>query len=182
MKKFILLFAVIFSMAACTNSQKQKNVSEKSAELVVMSVDELLASAKDLVDQEVLVKGTVSHVCKHSGARCFLMGSNEEMTIRVEAGEEIGAFTQEQLGSELEVVGILKEVMVGEATHDEHAHTMGEAEEDHAEDDHKMQEADAEPVYFIEGLKVKELSPAPEEIVTDSIEEIEVDTTEEIVE
>ena len=82
----------------------------------------LYANIEGLVDKEVVVKGTVSHVCKHSGARCFLMGSTEDISIRVEAGEEIGSFMQEQLGSELEIVGILREVAVGDANHDEHAH------------------------------------------------------------
>ncbi len=163
MKKLVIVLLASLAFLSCTNSkQKQQTAEEPAKEVEVMTVDDLYAKVGGLLEKEVVFKGTVTHVCKHGGARCFLMGTNEDITIRVEAGEEIGAFTQEQLGSELEVVGILKEVLVGEATHDEHAHVHGEAEEGHGEDGHEVQTEEAEPVYFVEGLKAVELTPAPE--------------------
>jgi hypothetical protein len=60
-----------------------------------------------------MVKGTVTHVCKEAGARCFVMGSTEDISIRIEAGR-IGSFTQEQMGSDIQVRGTLKEVQLDE--------------------------------------------------------------------
>ncbi|MFA5329122.1 MAG: hypothetical protein WC384_15110 [Prolixibacteraceae bacterium] len=112
MKKAVLLFGLV-ALFACSNQNKQKK-DDKSANLVVLTVDELQAQGKDLVGKEILVKGTVTHVCKESGARCFIMGSTEDASVRIEAGK-IGSFSQEQMGSEIQVRGILQEVKLDEA-------------------------------------------------------------------
>lgn len=166
MKKLALLSLIVVFMISCGQSTKKQETKSAETEnaTVVLSVDELLEQATDLVDNEVVVKGTVFHVCQHGGQRCFLMGSTEDISIRVEAGEKIGAFSQEQMGSDLEIVGILKEVKTEADAHNpgkEHGEAGGEEHEETAEtsEAHKIiaenQEA-AEVVFFIEGLKVKE--------------------------
>jgi hypothetical protein len=153
MKKFVLLSLVAAFLFSCGNS-KQNNSTEN---LVVYSVDELYDHAFELEGQEITVKGTVMHVCKHGGGRCFLMGSNEDFNIRIEAGEKIGAFSQEQMGSDLTVTGILKEVRtLAESA----ACVHGEEDHDHddeTEEAHRViatAEEKAEVVYFVEGLKI----------------------------
>ncbi len=161
----ISLFALL--LFGCGNAPKNQAQGESAAaqpekEAVVYTVDELYANASENVDKEVVVKGTVMHVCKEGGARCFLMGSNENINIRVEAGEKIGAFNQEQMGSDLEIVGILKEVKTEADAHNPGQHE-GDAE---MEEDSTVAQAHkviaetqekAEVVYFLEGVKVKEL-------------------------
>jgi len=161
MKKLALftVFAVI--LFSCGNQQNQKQADgDVEKEVKVLTVDELYKNASDLEDREVLVKGTVMHVCKHGGQRCFIMGSNEDINIRIEAGEKIGAFSQELMGSDVEIVGVLKQVKT-----QADAHNPGEHEDEHKEDSEtenahqiiaESQEA-AEVVYFIEGLKSKEI-------------------------
>ncbi|WP_052671198.1 hypothetical protein [Draconibacterium sediminis] len=165
MKKIALvsLFAVIlFACGQQTKKQEAKIEAEKSA--VVLSVDELLEKAPELADNEVVVKGTVFHVCQQGGERCFLMGSTEDISIRVEAGEKLGAFTQEQMGSELEITGILKEVLTEADAHNpgkEHGEEEGEVEDAETAAAHEVlaeNQAAAERVFFIEGLKVKEMT------------------------
>lgn len=165
MKKIALFAIVALMMFACgqqAKKQEDKKVTYEPIE-VILSVDELLEKAVDFADKEVIVKGTVMHVCQHGGGRCFLMGSSEDITIRVEAGEKIGAFDQEQMGSDLEIVGIFKEVKT-----EADAHNPGKEHGEHAEGEHvddaeteavhkviaENQEA-AERVFFIEGLKVR---------------------------
>ena len=181
-KTMILLFSlvVIFS---CTNQTKQKN-DEKSAELIVLTVDELQAQAKDLVGKEVMVKGTVTHVCKEAGARCFVMGSTEDVSIRIEAGL-IGSFTQEQMGSDIQVRGTLKEVQLdeedlaemeksaaaGESANKDHAlghngpamHSVDGGKHDSTNQVKKIEEMNQKlaeskegsvPVYFLEGIEL----------------------------
>lgn len=166
MKKLALLSFVALLLFGCgtqTNKQKSAVAAENEAEVVALSVDELYEKAVDLTDKEVVVTGTVMHVCQHGGQRCFLMGSTEDITIRVEAGEKIGAFSQEQMGSDLEIVGILKEVKTEADAHNpgrEHGEEQEHDEDAETQEAHRIiaenQEA-AEVVYFIEGLKVKEL-------------------------
>lgn len=164
MKKLALFGIVVFLFFACGNQNKNKQKTDRqTAQVVVLTVDELYQKAPEMTDKEVTVKGTVMHVCKQGGARCFLMGSNEDINIRVEAGEKIGAFSQEQMGSELEISGILKVVKTEADAHNpDHEHGEGEAEhtkDADTEHAHKIiaesQEA-SEVVYFIEGLTVKE--------------------------
>jgi hypothetical protein len=160
MKNLVLLSAIVFLFFGCGNqSKKQQEVVEPVA---VLTVDELYGKAAELADKEVVVKGTVMHVCKEGGARCFLMGSNENINIRVEAGEKIGAFNQEQMGSELEIVGILKEVKTEADAHNPAAeHGDGETVDSAGAAAHEIIAAaqdSVEVVYFIEGLAVKEVS------------------------
>jgi len=164
MKKIAFLsIAVLFLFSCGQQTKKAETKSEDTPkEVVVLTVDQVLEQASELADQEVVIKGTVMHVCQQGGQRCFLMGSNEDVTIRIEAGEKIGAFSQEQMGSELEISGILKEVLTEADAHNPGAeHGETEAKEDaETQDAHKIlaeNQAAAERVFFVEGLAVKEL-------------------------
>ena len=165
MNKWITLAAVVFLLASCGSGPKQQDQTaesqnEQSAALTVYSVDELMQNAAAQVDKEVVVKGTVMHVCQHGGQRCFLMGSTEDINIRVEAGEKIGTFSQELMGSDLEITGILREVKTEADAHNpgQH-HGEGEADEDSVTARaHKIiaeAQEEAETVYFIDGLQIR---------------------------
>ncbi|MGQ8335547.1 hypothetical protein ACUNWD_03290 [Sunxiuqinia sp. A32] len=117
MKKLSLILIGLLAFVACQNQAKK--ASSSNEETVVLTVDELQNQGDDLLGKVVLVKGTVSHVCKQSGQRCFLMGSSEDVTIRVEAGSKIGSFTQDQMGSDLVVSGVLNEIRIDDAYIDE---------------------------------------------------------------
>lgn len=94
---------------ACKNQAKESK-SASSAELTqAVEVTELLASISDNTDKEVIVVGTVNHVCSHSGRRAFLVDSTGENSIRIEAAGEIESFGKELVGSELKVKCIIKE-------------------------------------------------------------------------
>ena len=163
MKRIAFLTLIAAFLFSCGNQKSRNENSEENSEkvAVVYSVDELYANAADLVGKEVTVKGTVMHVCKQGGGRCFLMGSNEDFNIRIEAGEKIGAFSQEQMGSDLTISGIFKEVKTEADAHNP-AREHGEEEADHdhdeeAEEAHRIivqAEEKAEVVYFMEGLTV----------------------------
>lgn len=110
---FILVAFALFAVSCNNAGQKQNNsgheqaVSEAGA--VVVDVDSLFAVAESLVDAPVVIRGYVTHTCKHSGKRCFLTGEGQQHSIRVEAKGEIGSFDKELVGSQLEVNGILRE-------------------------------------------------------------------------
>lgn len=152
---------VSFLIASCgTKNQKQKSIENDSETTVtVYSVDKLLENPTELIGKEVLVKGTVMHVCKQGGGRCFLMGSNEDYNIRIEAGEKIGAFSQGQMGADLTVKGIFKVVRTEADAHNPSGeHGGSEHEHDEAADEAhqiilKAQEQ-SEAEYFMEGIEV----------------------------
>ncbi|MDP2891081.1 MAG: hypothetical protein Q8P34_19215 [Bacteroidota bacterium] len=129
MQKSLVLFLGLALLFSCNTSNQKK-----STELVVMTVDQLQENGKSLVGKEVMIKGIVTHVCSNSGARCFIMGSTEDISIRIEAGK-IGSFGQEQMGSEIQVRGILQEVLLDEddlAELEKAATEGGSAHKDHA--------------------------------------------------
>lgn len=167
MKNQVIIGILVFVFFGCANqNQKQQQATEEQT--LVLTVDDLYEKAADLTDKEVIVKGTVMHVCKQGGARCFIMGSNENINIRVEAGETIGAFTQEQMGSDLEITGILKIVRTEADAHNpgkEHGENSTEETDSITEEAHRIiaeSLEDAEIVYFIEGLSVKEIKEITE--------------------
>lgn len=80
-----------------------------ASEVSVYKLDSLLKVADRLVDQTVTVRGFVTHTCKHSGKRCFIVGDDPNASFRVEAGGEIGGFNRELTGSELAITGIVRE-------------------------------------------------------------------------
>jgi|GEM_PF-578467 len=183
MKKSLILILCLSVFWSCSNQNKQKK-EDKKAEMAVLTVDELLAQGKDLVGKEVMVKGTVTHVCKESGARCFVMGSTEDISLRIEAGK-IGSFSQEQMGSDIQVSGILQEVKLeeedlaemekaaaeGESANIGHAlghdgpklHDVDGGKHDSINQEKKLAEMNQKlaeskegyvPVYYLEGLKL----------------------------
>jgi hypothetical protein len=106
MKKLLSLTLIACFFLACGNKQKSETIQP---EAVVYTVEELIPVAEQNQDQAVIVTGLVEHVCMHSGKRCFIVGADESLSLRIEAGEAIGSFDQELIGSTIKVKGVLKE-------------------------------------------------------------------------
>lgn len=115
MKKFMYLAvtALALNLAACGNTSKKTETATADTTVVVAAqaqyVEEILASADSTVGKEVMLKGFITHTCKHSGRRCFVVGKDQNTSIRVEAKGEIGGFNRELIGSEVIIKGILRE-------------------------------------------------------------------------
>jgi hypothetical protein len=116
MKKNLLLCLVLCALAACTGSPKPQTAAADAAAadapastLPAFTIDSLLAQAEHFVGQPVRVTGHVTHTCKHSGRRCFLINDSREVSIRVEAKGNIGGFHRELIGAVIDVEGILRE-------------------------------------------------------------------------
>lgn len=115
MKKFMIFAAMGLLLVSCGNNRKarQQAANAPTAAAVVISeaheVGELLLNAEKFVDKKVTVRGYVTHTCKHSGKRCFIVGDDQKTTFRVEAKGNIGGFNRELTGSEIAITGILKE-------------------------------------------------------------------------
>ncbi|MDR1371523.1 MAG: hypothetical protein LBJ17_00145 [Dysgonamonadaceae bacterium] len=116
-KRNLLLFTV-FAIAtfSCNDSKKSDKNSESepvvtsaAENLSVYPLDSLLNMAETQVDKNVTVVGYVTHTCKHSGKRCFMVGESQKGSMRIEAKGEIGGFNRELVGSKIEVTGTVKE-------------------------------------------------------------------------
>ncbi len=113
MKKLFLIATVAFVVVACggkkTESHAESVGKEISLATNVYELDSLLTVADKLVNKDVTVRGFVTHTCKHSGKRCFIVGESQKASLRVEAKGDIGGFNRELVGSELAISGVLKE-------------------------------------------------------------------------
>ncbi len=113
MKKLIYLFIAAVALSACvgcsTSSKTSQQLESKSVAEKQYRLNELLEQAETLAGDTVVVVGTITHTCKYSGRRCFMIADDQKTSFRIEAKGDIGGFNREVIGSELAVKGILKE-------------------------------------------------------------------------
>ena len=105
MKKFLLLAVlgafVIINNIGCNNAKKE--ISNK------VTVDSFLLAPEKWAGKDVVITGTVSHVCRHSGKKLFLFGADAEKTVKINAGGEVSAFDIKYEGTDVEITGTVIE-------------------------------------------------------------------------
>ncbi|MEE4196413.1 MAG: hypothetical protein V2I54_02105 [Bacteroidales bacterium] len=161
MKKTLGLFLITFVIFSCgTKQQKdEKECSEK--EIKAITVEQVLADTKNLVEEEVVVTGMVNHVCSHGGKRMFIIGKDSDAGLRITPNEEIGVFEKELEGNTVLIQGVLKELIINDdyvaQLEQEVAEGMdNEALHDHSGDEHgehEEAEVDSSKIKQIEQMK-----------------------------
>ena len=101
----LLSVAGLMSLTSCGSSSKTDSTSVAADTVAVSSVDDILAKTDSLVGKTVQVEGVCTHICQHGGKKIFLMGSDDNSTIRVDAGEKIGSFPKDAVNSVVVVTG-----------------------------------------------------------------------------
>jgi len=172
MKHVLTIIVLAIVLASCGNGKrpdqtKQTAEQSKAATTQAFKLDSLLTVVDQKVDKTVKVRGYVTHTCKHSGKRCFIVGESKNSSIRVEAKGNIGGFNRELIGSQLEVTGIVREQRLSQEYLDktekelaEKKTTEGSAESCEAESKNisqmraKMKELGKNyySIYYIDGL------------------------------
>jgi hypothetical protein len=142
MLKKVFIFAFIaLIMASCGNMTQESAEAEEPEATETEQVEEVVAGpmqvavidfpaeAEQLVGKEIMIEGTVIHVCKHGGKKMFLV-AEDDPDIRVKIttdGEMVPAFQPELEGSYVKVHGVVEAIaadegMEGEGVeHDEDA-------------------------------------------------------------
>ena len=114
MRQFVLFAVLASALFSCSGNKKQAEIADAKVEL-----DQLIAVADQKVDNTVTVVGYVTHTCKHSGKKCFIVGESQKVSLRVEAQGDIETFSPELVGSKLAITGTLKEQHVSREYIDE---------------------------------------------------------------
>jgi hypothetical protein len=104
----IFLLIIILGCQPAGNDPK-KGLEGFSVEKA-MTISDVFENAEKHIGKEVIVKGTVEHVCSHSGRRCFIFDGKN--SIRVEATGNITSFKKELSGTDIVVMGVLRERQV----------------------------------------------------------------------
>ena len=115
MRKFsaaMMLVVLTLIIVSCKSGNKS---TVQPSEVAVYQVDDVLANGDELVGQEIEVEGLCTHICAHGARKIFLMGSNDDNTLRVESGGDIGAFDQSCVNNKVLVKGTLEESRIDEA-------------------------------------------------------------------
>lgn len=134
MKKWIYSLAILslaLTLPSCSGKKKQVVVQQQTKTTSVVLVDEAMDKADALLEKSVEVEGVVTHVCQRSGTKLFLMGSDDQHVLRVNAGK-LGKFPKTIDHKRLKVQGVMKESRIDEAylTHWEEE-VKAETEEKH---------------------------------------------------
>jgi len=161
-KQLFFLFVVIAALTSCTGSSSKK----------AYNVDELMDTIGTQVDKEVTVYGTVTHVCVHTGKKCFIENENKDFSVRINAGGIIDVFDRDIIGSKIEAVGVVKEQRVEKEQIDETektAHENMDNEEAHEQCQAMLKNVaqmrawmeknnkDYYAIYYIDGIRYKVL-------------------------
>ena len=112
--KVLGILTVATLLVSCGTQQKKDKEGTKK-EKTAITVDNLLAEITNYIDKDIVVVGTVNHVCSHGGKRMFIMGENPDEAIKIIPSEEIGVFEKELEGSYVIITGIVKELRIDEA-------------------------------------------------------------------
>lgn len=107
-KLFVLLIAVAI-IAMSNTGCKSGGKKESGAEGTCMTVDSFLLAPDQWAGKDITIKGTVSHVCRHSGKKLFLFTADPGKTIKVNAAGDISSFDIKYEGADLEVTGTVVE-------------------------------------------------------------------------
>lgn len=113
---FTLMAALSLTLGSCQlNNKKNDTQSEQAETTSSLSVDELLSQAESLNGTTVSLEGVCTHICAHGAKKIFLMGTDDTKTIRIEATDATGAFSQDCVNSFVSVSGKVVEERIDEA-------------------------------------------------------------------
>ncbi len=173
-KLFFLLLIGAFVIGNNSGCKNRENQSTDSTEVVsnVLTVDEFLATPEKWTGEEVVISGTVSHICRHSGKRLFLFSDNPEKIVKINVGGDFSTFDVEYEGSDVEITGTViedekidanyldeweAEIKEAIANEDEEAHcdTEKKAIAGQTDDEAKAKEAKKDPYAKVKKLRKK---------------------------
>ena len=108
MRNLLIIFtAFLFILSSC--NKQTAEVKTAAPEMKIISFDDLYSNTYDAPKGKVVVEGLCVHVCKHSGKKIFVIGTDPNKKIQIFAGEGLSGFPQDIEGSKVRVVGLLEE-------------------------------------------------------------------------
>jgi len=133
-RKLFSLLALTLLISSCGNSGKKGvSASEEGAALTnKVEFAALIENPGDFIGKIISVEGKVVHVCTQSGKKLFITGVNPDITLYIQAGEDMPKFPMDLLGSEVVVEGTLSQIPamgagMGEGMHSGEGMKSGEA-------------------------------------------------------
>jgi len=159
LKKLVGVLAIVAILYSCGTKQKETECNTEK-----ISVQALMDSIDNYIEKDVLVCGTVSHVCSHGGKRMFLIAENPDVAIKVTPNEEIGVFSKELEGSMVHVYGKVKELRIDDTYITEMEKEMMEGVENEAAHTHDGNH-DGEHKAELDSTQIEKIAQMRQEVV-----------------
>jgi len=155
MQRILVWIALVVMVISC-NQVAQKKAENQNIEkpgIITVTIEELVTGPTDYKDKEVAFAGMVTHVCRHGGQKCFVLGEDGETQIRIVPGGDIDEFRIDLEGSTVAFRGVFRVLTpeLAEAHLEDH-----ESKEHHATE---MAHSKAEKAeVFIEAIDFREIT------------------------
>ena len=161
---FILMATALLWSCGGQNTAKQEQTNVQEQEVIaeaptVVAIADFKDMAELLLGKEIILEGTVIHVCKHGGKKMFITADDPDVRIKITAGEESVSFDTELEGSYVKIHGIVEQMETDEMGEGKLA-GEGEGEESKHEED-----ADHENIYHAPQYSVVVIDYAVEETI-----------------
>jgi len=106
-----IFLALALSILILLTSCNKETVVKKPTETVIKTVtfEELFSNKFEAPKGKVIVEGLCVHVCKHSGKKIFIIGTDPNNKLQIFAGDGLAGFPLEIEGSKVRVIGVLEE-------------------------------------------------------------------------
>ncbi|WP_455498872.1 hypothetical protein [Coprobacter sp.] len=114
---------ILSFIVAC---QSKTNSSDKAADKAYQ-VDSLLVLQDSLIGDTIELEGFCVDVCGHGGSHITLMGSDTTQIINVEAGPQVGSFSNDLRNNNVRVKVVIDEQRVDEAFLSDWEHRLDES-------------------------------------------------------
>ncbi len=155
MQNWMLWGLAALLIGSCSQGGQQAGTESQGSrmeQVVSATIEDILAQPSAYEGKEVAISGIVTHVCRHGGQKCFVVGENGETQIRIEPGGEIDEFEVGLEGSEVAFRGVFRVLKTEQSEKHLAEH---EAHEHH---DHEMSHTEAEKAdFFIQATDFREL-------------------------
>lgn len=139
-KNLLLILVAAVFMISCggqgTSQQDEQTAQQEEVAVIeptAVALADFADQAEALLGKEVMLEGSVIHVCQHGGKKMFITADDPDVRIKITTGQETASFDTELEGSYVKVIGIV-EAMETEIVDEGETGEEGEHVED---DDHK---------------------------------------------
>lgn len=148
MKKMLFTITMSLILFSCSNNSRNSDTTTTVQEPVKLTVSELLENPDEYVGQQIIVSGTVDHVCRNGGKKMFIIGNDADDRLKINTGDKISVFEVDLEGDDVTVEGIFNELRIDEEYLAKWEDELNNEKKEHAEHsgsgEHSGEEENAE--------------------------------------
>ncbi|MBM3420177.1 MAG: hypothetical protein FJY11_03485 [Bacteroidetes bacterium] len=150
MKKLLLITAVAMILSSCGQKTTKQAGVEATDAIPVTAIGDLVTNPLEFGDKVVKVEGVIDHMCRHSGSKMMVKGSDSDLSVHVQLGDLASEFSVELEGRTVVLEGLFQFEVTNKAELGEDAPEKAEGEEHDCAAEKAVAEA----------LKAKGIDPA----------------------